>query len=228
MNKIQSLLFNLQDLEYKNFHKKLIPTVEQATIIGVRIPNLRKLAKDLYLKNPELTSLFLEDLPHKFFEENNLHAFIIENFNHYEKTILFTENFLPYIDNWATCDSFSPPIFKKYPEEVYDKVLIWIKSDKEFTIRYAIGILMKHYLDDEFKNEILELVSNVKSDKYYVKMMIAWFFATALAKQYDKTINYLENKKLEPWTHNKSIQKAVESRRISDAQKTYLKTLKVK
>ena len=228
MDIIKSQLLQLQDLKYKDFHKKLIPTVNEETIIGIRTSELRKLAKELYNNKEKSVEVFLEDLPHKFYEENNLHAFIIENIKDYEESILLTEKFLPYIDNWATCDSFSPKIFKKYPEQVYEKIKIWINSDKEYTVRYAIGVLLSNYLDNEFKEEMLELVSNIRSEKYYINMMIAWYFATALAKQYEKTVKYLENKNLDPWVHNKSIQKAVESRRISESKKMYLKTLKIR
>jgi 3-methyladenine DNA glycosylase AlkD len=223
---IQRRLFELQDLKYKEFHCKLMPTVNPETVIGVRTPNLRKLAKE-YSKTPEALE-FLEILPHKYYEENNLHGFLIETIRYYDSAIDAVDTFLPYIDNWATCDLISPKVFKKHLPELYEKIKAWLKSDRTYTVRFGIGMLMSFYLDDNFKPEMLELVAGVRSEEYYINMMIAWYFATALAKQYDAALPYIREQRLEKWTHNKAIQKALESYRISDETKAYLRTLKVK
>lgn len=225
---IRNSLFELQDLKYKDFNKKLIPNVDEGLMIGIRVPVLRNFAKELYREYPEKCMRFLDMLPHKYMEENNLHGHILENMKNFREVLTLTEKFLPYIDNWATCDSFLPKVFKKHPHEVYDKIKIWIKSDDTYTVRYAIGLLLANFLDDEFKPEMLKLVAEVKSDEYYINMMVAWYFATALAKQRSDTMPFFEHKILEPWTHNKAIQKSIESRRISDEDKIYLRNLKVK
>lgn len=223
---IEARLFELQDLKYKDFQCRLIPTVNPDTVIGVRTPELRKLGKELS-KRDDIEE-YLKDLPHKYYDQNNLHGFIIETGKDYDKTIQRLEAFLPYVDNWATCDLMSPKLFKKHLAELYIKIREWIDSGKTYTIRFGIEMLMSFYLDDEFKEEYLDLVAGVRSQEYYVNMMVAWYFATALAKQYDKTLPYIENHKMDKWTHNKAIQKAVESYRITDEQKLYLKTLKIK
>ena len=225
MDNIKRELIKLQDKEYRDFQSKLIPTIKPDSMIGVRTPNLRKYAKRLYKNNDYKT--FLKELPHKYFDENQLHAFIISEIKDYEECISYVNNFLPYVDNWATCDEMSPKIFKKYHKELLKQIKIWIKSKKTYTIRFGIGMLQKYYLDDYFKPEYLNLVATIKSKEYYVNMMISWFFATALAKQYDYVIPYLETKKLEAWTHNKTIQKAIESYRITSEKKDYLKSLKI-
>lgn len=222
---IQKRLFELQDTEYKVFSSKLMPTVDPETVIGVRTPALRKLAKELS-KHPEIKD-FLNILPHKYYEENNLHGFIIETIKDYDEVITELDKFLPYVDNWATCDLMSPKIFKKHTEELLEKIKIWIASEDTYTIRFGIGMLMSFYLDENFKKKYLTLVSKVKSEEYYVNMMIAWYFATALAKQYDATLPFIEKQKLSKWTHNKAIQKAIESNRIPKDIKEYLKTLKI-
>jgi len=224
MKKIQNQLFSLQDKTYKEFHQKLMPTVPKDEVIGIRIPVLRKFAKDF--SKTDDAKAFIKNLPHKYYEENNLHAFVVETIKDYETAVCETERFLPYIDNWATCDMFLPPVFKKYKDKLIKKIYIWIKSKDTYTVRYAIGLLLKLYLDADFKNEYPKIVSEVKSDEYYVNMMIAWYFATALAKQYDEVIPYITGKKLDTWVHNKTIQKAVESNRISRDLKIYLKSLK--
>lgn len=223
---IQSQLFELQDMDYREFHSKLMPTVDPKTIIGVRTPALRMLAKKI-AKTPEAAP-FLRILPHTYYEENNLHAFLIEGLKDYEQVIDELNRFLPYVDNWATCDMMSPKVFRKYTDKLYPQCLIWMQSDHPYTIRYGIGMLMTHFLEEHFNPQVLEQVSRIRSEEYYVNMMIAWFFATALAKQYDAALPYLLSHRLEPWVHNKTIQKAVESRRISKETKTYLRTLKVK
>jgi 3-methyladenine DNA glycosylase AlkD len=223
---IRSELLKLQDPKYRDFQVNLIPTVAPEKINGVRTPELRALAK--VLAKREDISDFLNDLPHETFEENQLHAFILSGMKDVEACIKLVDKFLPFVDNWATCDQMSPKIFKKHKELLLEYVDTWIKSDHTYTKRFAIGMLMEHFLDDDFKTSYLTKVARVRSDEYYVNMMIAWYFATALAKQYDQTVPYIEKQKLDIWTHNKSIQKAVESYRITEEQKAYLKTLKRK
>lgn len=222
---IQERLFSLQDNTYRDFNAKLLPTVDKNTVIGVRTPYLRKLAAEMYRSGDYRE--FIDTLPHHYYEENNLHGYIIEQFKDYNECVAELERFLPYIDNWGICDSICPKIFKKHTTELLPKIYNWIASDKAFTVRYAIGMLMRFYLDDEFDTHYPQLVSKTVSDEYYVNMMIAWYFATALAKQYNAAIPYLENAVLPKWVHNKTIQKAVESYRISDNQKAYLKKLKI-
>jgi len=223
---IRKRLFSFQDTAYKDFNKKLIPTIDEKTMIGIRTPVLRKFATLLFKTEPEQTAAFMRDIPHRYFEENNLHAFLIEHIKDFDTAVKETELFLPLIDNWATCDSFAPPVFKKYPDAVYQKILHWINVPHTYTVRYAIGLLLSNYLDDRFRPEMLALVSKVKSEEYYVNMMIAWYFSFALIKQYDAAIPYIEKKLLSPFTHHKAIQKAIESRRIPSGIKNYLRTLK--
>lgn len=204
-----------------------MPNINKDLIIGIRIPVLRTLAKDLFKNQPELVEKFLEELPHQFYEENNLHAFLLEQIKDFEKCVFFTEQFLPFVDNWATCDSFRPKCFEKNTEKVLELSKKWIKSEKTYTVRFGLGCLMNYFLDDDFKPEYFDLVCSVKSEEYYIKMMQAWYFATALAKQYDFAIKIIEENRLENWTHNKAIQKAIESYRVSEEHKKYLKTLKI-
>ena len=227
MDSIKEELFKLQDLKYRDMQIKIIPNIDSDTIIGVRTPDLRRLAKEL-LKGDYKS--FIEDLPHKYFDENQLHAFIISGIKDYDECLDCFNKFLPYIDNWATCDQQSPKVFNKNvnKDKVLKEIKKWIKSKNTYTIRFGIGMLMRNYLDKDFKPEYLELVSNIKSKEYYVNMMIAWFFATALAKQYDSTISYIKENKLDIWVHNKTIQKAIESFRITPEQKEYLRSLKIK
>ena len=217
-------LFELQDKKYRDFQIKLIPTTSPDNVIGVRTPDLRKYAKEL-VKEDNYAS-FLDSLPHKYFDENQLHAFIISEIKDYDKCIQYINRFLPYIDNWATCDQLSPKVFKKHHDRLIEQIKNWLSSKETYTIRFGIGMLMNHYLDDDFKKEYLKLVCNIKSNEYYVNMMRAWYFATALAKQYNVVIPYIEKQKLDSWTHNKTIQKALESYRITPEQKEYLKKLK--
>ena len=223
---IREELFRLQDVEYRDFQKKLIPTVDPESVIGVRTPELRKLAKDLY-RQPEAAE-FLNTLPHEYFDENQLHAFMISEEKDFDRCIVEVEAFLPYVDNWATCDQLSPKAFGKNKDRLLLHIRNWIESDHTYTKRFAIGMLMQHYLDDDFDPDYPEIVAKVRSEEYYVNMMIAWYFATALAKQYDAAIPYIEGQRLDVWTHNKAIQKARESRRITPEQKEHLKTLKRK
>ena len=223
---IEKALFNLQDKDYRLIQVKTITNINPDTIIGVRTPELRKLAKELYKSNNY--EEFINDLPHKYFEENQLHAFIISEIKDYDKCLYEFKKFLPYVDNWATCDQSTPKAFSKNRDKLINEIRKWIRSNETYTIRFGISMLMRNYLDDNFKEEYLELVSKIKSDEYYVNMMIAWYFATALAKQYDSTIKYIENNKLDIWVHNKTIQKAVESYRVTDEHKDYLRSLKRK
>ena len=223
---ITERLLSMQDEAYKQFHCKLMPTVDSDTVIGVRVPMLRKLAKELY--GTAEAEAFLSELPHKYYDENNLHAFLIAQIKDYNSCITEVERFLPYINNWATCDGLSPKIFKKHLPELLEHIKVWLASDETYTVRFAIGMLMQFYLDDAFDLQCSDMVAAVKSEEYYVNMMIAWYFATALAKQYDAVLPYLENHKLDIWTHNKTIQKAIESYRITDDQKKYLRGLKRK
>ena len=223
---VQDYLFSHRDLKYKDFQCKLMPTVNPETVIGVRTPELRRFSKDL-AKIQEVGE-FLKALPHKYYEENNLHGFLVENMKDYDMCIASVEEFLPFVDNWATCDLMSPKVFKKHLPELLEKIQVWLVSDKTYTIRFAIGMLMSFYLDSEFRPEYLDLVAGVRSEEYYVNMMIAWFFATALAKQYDAALVYIEGQRLDRWTHNKAIQKAIESYRITEEQKAYLRLKKIK
>ena len=223
---IRKELFDMRDEKYGEFQAKLIPTVEADTIIGVRTPQLRKYAGQL-LKRDDVQE-FLDDLPHKYFDENQLHAFILSGMKDYEKCVNEVNRFLPHVDNWATCDQMSPKVFKKHRQELLNCIKVWMKSKETYTIRFGIGMLMEHFLDEDFDPKYPEMVAKIRSDEYYVNMMTAWYFATALAKQYDSILPYIENNRLDTWTHNKAIQKAVESYRITDDQKAYLKSLKVK
>lgn len=225
-DEIRKELFVMQDLKYRDFQTKLIPTVKPETVIGVRTPALRAYAKQL-ARRADLSE-FLNSLPHAFFDENQLHAFVISAEKDDARCICELNRFLPYIDNWATCDQLSPKVFKKHKTELLAHIKEWISSDKTYTIRFGIGMLMQHFLDEDFEEGFLEAVSNIRSDAYYVNMMIAWYFATALAKQYDSALPFLEKKALDQRTHNKAIQKAVESNRIPAERKGYLKTLRIR
>lgn len=226
VEEITNELFKMQDEKYRDFNSKLIPTVDKESMIGVRTPELRKYAKQLVKR--EDVGEFLHSVPHKYFDENQLHAFILTEIKDFGVCLEEVKNFLPYIDNWATCDQLSPKVFKKYRKELLTHIKEWINSDKTYTVRFGIGMLMEHFLDEDFDPAYPEMVTETRSEEYYINMMTAWYFATALAKQYEKVLPFIENKKLDTWTHNKAIQKAVESYRITDEQKTYLKGLKVK
>ena len=223
---IRSELLKHRDLKYRDLQITTIPSVASDRIIGVRTPELRSLAKEFAKRDDVL--LFLEDLPHKLFEEDQLHAFILSGMKDADECIKLVDKFLPYVDNWATCDQMSPKIFKKNKKLLLEYINTWIKSDKTYVKRFAIGMLMEHFLDEDFKTSYLTKVAKIRSDEYYVNMMTAWYFATALAKQYDLALPFIEEQKLDKWTHNKSIQKAVESYRITPEQKEYLKTLRRK
>ena len=226
IEKVQAELFEMQDLTYRDFHATLMPTIDKETVIGVRTPMLRAYAKKFGKTADAVT--FLEVLPHKYYEENNLHGLLIEQIKDYPACIAATERFLPYVDNWATCDMIALRTMKKHLDVFIQEVYSWMASDHPYIVRFGIGMLMRYYLDEQFKPEYPEIVAEIKSDEYYVNMMRAWYFATALAKQYDQILPYLEEKKLDTWTHNKTIQKAVESYRITPEQKRYLRTLRIK
>lgn len=225
-NEIVAELFRLQDKEYARMQAKIIPTVSPDRIIGVRTPALRDFAKSLS-KDQDIGE-FLSYLPHQYFDEDQLHAFVISLERDFDKCIAEVDAFLPFIDNWATCDQLSPKAFKKEPEKLLPYIQIWIKSDKTYTVRFAIGLLMQHFLDDHFDLKYADEVAGIRSEEYYIRMMIAWYFATALAKQYELVLPYLEDKRLDDWVHNKAIRKSIESYRITDEQKAYLRTLKVR
>lgn len=231
--KIREKLISLQDLKYRDFSSSLMPTVDKNTVIGVRIPLLRAYAKELlekaYAEN-DFSDIydFLYNVPHTYFEENNLHAFLVAGIKDFSECLRLTESFLPFIDNWATCDSFRPKCFAKGADKLLPFIEAWLESDKPYTVRYAIELLMTYFLDDRFLPRYPASVSKIRTNEYYVNMMIAWYFATALAKQYEFVLPYLEEHRLDAWVHNKAIQKAVESYRITSEQKAYLKTLKVK
>jgi len=222
---IREELFRLQDTEYRDFQGALIPTVARSAFIGVRTPSLRTLAKQ-YVKKAEI-SVFLSDLPHRYFDENQLHAFIISEITDFPSALREVDRFLPYVDNWATCDQMSPKVFKKHTELLLPAIERWLASDHVYTVRFAVGMLMTHFLDEDFDPVYLEKGAAIRSDEYYVKMMVAWYFATALAKQYAAALPYIEGKRLAPWTHNKAIQKAMESYRVLSERKEYLRSLKV-
>jgi 3-methyladenine DNA glycosylase AlkD len=225
-DRIISKLFALQDQAYADFQSKLLPMVQRETVIGVRTPDLRKMAKQI-CKTPAAQE-FLQSLPHRYFDENQVHAFILSAEKDFEMCIDGLEQFLPYVDNWATCDQLSPRCFNKHMQELLPFIRKWMRSKHTYTKRFGIGMLMRYFLDEAFRPEYLEWVASIKSDEYYIRMMQAWFFATALAKQWDATLPYIEQHRLEKDTHNKTIQKAVESFRITDEQKALLKTLRVK
>jgi hypothetical protein len=225
INKITEHLFSLQDLSYKEFNSKLIPTVNKNYVIGVRIPLLRKYAKEI--KNSPEADKFLNSLPHKYTEEYNLHALLLENIKDYNDIINALNNFLPFVDNWATCDIMSIKIFKKHLDILPQQLDLWLNSTHTYTIRFAIKTYMSYYLDEHFELKHMQKIAEIRSNEYYVNMMLAWYFATALAKQYDFAIKFLENKELSKWVHNKTIQKAIESYRITNEQKEYLKTLRI-
>ena len=226
IGEIRDRLFSLQDAKYRELQIKILPNLEPESIIGVRTPELRQMAKELAVR--EETGAFLKNLPHRYFDENQLHAFILSGMKDYTACMEALERFLPYVDNWATCDQMSPKVFRKHRMELLGSIRKWIASEQAYTIRFGIGMLMEHYLDGDFDPAYPEMAAGVRSGEYYVNMMTAWYFATALAKQYDAVIPYIENRRLDPWTHNKAIQKAIESYRITPEQKEYLKTLKIR
>ena len=226
ISEIRAELYCLQDPKYREMQVRIIPSVKPESIIGVRTPALRSLAKQL-AESKEIEA-FLNDLPHAYFEENQLHAFILSGMKDYTRCLQALNRFLPYVDNWATCDQMSPRVFRKHRKELMDSIREWIGSAQPYTVRFGIGMLMEHYLDGDFDPAYPEMAAAIRSEEYYVNMMTAWYFATALAKQYEAVLPYIEQQRLDPWTHNKAIQKAIESYRITPEQKEYLRSLKVK
>ncbi len=221
---LQKQLFELQDITYRDFHSKLIPNIDKKRVIGIRVPVLRSFARQ-YAKTEDVTA-FLQELPHFYYEENNLHMMLITAMKDYEECLKEVKHFLPYIDNWATCDFSEPKCFRKHKQELLPEIQLWIASDETYTIRYGIGMLMRLFLDEDFSVEYLEMVAGIQSEEYYVNMMIAWYYATALAKQWNAAIVYVEEHRLSDWVHHKTIQKAVESYRITQEQKEYLRSLR--
>lgn len=221
LTKLQKQLFELQDLKYRDFHSKLMPETDKETVIGIRTPVLRKFAKEF--AGTSEAEVFLRQLPHRYYEENNLHMMLITGIKDYEKCMEEIQRFLPCIDNWATCDYPAPKCFARHKDQVLEEAKRWISSGETYVIRYGIGMLMRLFLDEDFSSEYLEMAAAVQSQEYYVNMMIAWYFATALAKQWDATVPYIEQHKLSDWVHRKTVQKAVESYRITPEQKEYLK-----
>ena len=223
---VREELISLADEKMAEFNRKLNPVLDDSTILGIKTPKLRELARKV--SADECCCDFLRELPHKYFEENQLHGFVVSGIKDFDTCIAELEAFLPYIDNWATCDQTSPKVFKKNRNVLFPYIEKWIKSDEPYTVRFAVNMLMQNYLDDDFKPEYLDMVAGIKSEHYYVQMVIAWYFATALAKQYDYAIKIIEDKRLDKWVHNKTIQKANESYRVTEANKLYLKGLKIK
>lgn len=226
MTELQEILFSMADEKYRNFQSKLMPTVPKEKIIGIRTPILRKFAKD-FSKTPE-AEIFLSSLPHEYYEENNLHAFLLELMCDYSETAKKVTEFLSFVDNWATCDSMSPKIFGKHKKELPEEIEKWLSAKDTYSVRFGIKMLMEHFLGEDFSLEYPEAVAKIESEEYYIRMMQAWYFATALAKNYDSVLPFIKDRKLEKWTHNKAIQKAAESYRITDEQKEYLRMFKIK
>ena len=226
MNEITERLLSLTDEAYRQFQVPLIPTVDPERVIGVRTPVLRRLAKEL--AGTASAEAFLQALPHAFYEENNLHAFLVEQIRDYDTCIAAIDAFLPYVDNWSTCDGWSPKVLARHPVDLLEKIREWMSSEHLYTVRFGIGMLQRYYLDERFSPEYLEWVAAIDCQEYYVQMMVAWYFATALAKQYETAVAFIEQYRLSPWTHNKTIQKAAESYRVTADHKEHLKMYKHK
>lgn len=236
MQEIIEKLFLLKDEKYSSFQSKLIPNINDASVIGVRTPELRMMAKDLYkesLAGEFDMQAFFSELPHKYFEENQIHAFLIGEYKDFDCCIKEIEHFLPYIDNWATCDQLKAKVFKKHKKELFSYIEKWLASEKTYTVRFGIEMLMNWFLDDDFEPLHLELVGNAcrphiknADDNYYINMMVSWYFATALAKQWNHTFAFIQKGRLNEWCYKKTIQKACESYRITDEQKATLKALR--
>lgn len=221
---IYQMLLEVKDDKYKEFQAKLVPNIDSKTIIGVRTPQMRAVAKEVF--NSDIRDKFLNKLPHKYYEENLVHFFILAMIKDFDECVEKVEAFLPYVDCWPVSDQATPKSFKKNHDKLLPYIKKWIASDHVYTSRFGMRMLMNEYLGDDFKEEYLELVASKKGDDYYLKMMIAWYFATALAKRYDESVKYIEERKLDEWVHKKAIQKAVESYRVSDEHKEYLKTFR--
>ena len=222
---VSERLFSMRDIKYRDFQKKLLPSVDESAVIGVRTPLLRALAKEM-IKAGEADD-FLESLPHRYFDENQLHAFILSEEKNADKCYRLLDRFLPYVDNWATCDQMSPKAFKKDKRELLSHIQNWLRSDHAYTVRFGLGMLMQHCLDRDFSPEYLDWAADIQTDEYYIQMMVAWFFSTALAKQYDAALPYIQNGRLDAFTHNKAIDKARESFRVTEEHKEELKKLRI-
>ena len=225
MNELQQHLFGMRDAAYAAFIAKLTPGFPPSHFIGVRVPLLRTIARS-FAKEEAASQRFLSHLPHSYYEEDMLHGMLISLVKDYDRCLDLTDRFLPYVDNWAVCDTLSPKVFAKHKAQLLENILRWSSSSHTYTCRFGLRMLMTHFLDDSFSADFLEIPAAIRSDEYYVKMMVAWFFATALAKQWEATLPYLENRQLDPWTHRKTIQKAIESYRIPPERKDYLRTLR--
>lgn len=226
MEEIRKRLFALQDLSYRDFQSTLMPDIDKERIIGIRTPQLRALAKEIWREGKAGTVFFGQ--PHFYYEEKNLHGMLIEFIRDYDTCIAELERFLPSVDNWATCDMVSPKVLGKHRERLLEQISLWLQSDHVFTVRYGLGMLMRYYLDEDFKPEYLRMAAETDREAYYVRMMVAWYFATALYKQYDSAIPFIEKRRLPQWTHNKAISKACDSKRITEKQKAYLRSLRWK
>lgn len=224
IERIRTELLSQQDISYRDFLRRLLPTLPAEKVIGVRTPALRSMAKQY--KDADDIDLFLNDLPHRYFEENNLHVFLLEGIKDYDECIRRVNAFLPYVDNWATCDQLRPRCFRRHHAELLSEIESWLASDSCYSVRFGIGMLMLHYLKEDYQPRYMAMVASIQSDEYYINMMIAWYFATALAYQFDDALQYIKDKRLPAWIHAKTIQKATESRRITAEQKAYLKTLR--
>ena len=225
MNELQQNLFGMRDAAYAAFIAKLTPGFPPSHFIGVRVPLLRTIARS-FAKKEAASQRFLSHLPHSYYEEDMLHGMLISLVKDYDRCLDLTDRFLPYVDNWAVCDTLSPKVFAKHKAQLLENILRWSSSSHTYTCRFGLRMLMTHFLDDSFSADFLEIPAAIRSEEYYVKMMVAWFFATALAKQWEATLPYLENRQLDPWTHRKTIQKAIESYRIPPERKDYLRTLR--
>ena len=225
MNELQQHLFGMRDATYAAFIAKLTPGFPPSHFIGVRVPLLRTIARS-FAKEEAASQRFLSHLPHSYYEEDMLHGMLISLVKDYDRCLDLTDRFLPYVDNWAVCDTLSPKVFAKHKAQLLENILRWSSSSHTYTCRFGLRMLMTHFLDDSFSADFLEIPAAIRSEEYYVKMMVAWFFATALAKQWEATLPYLENRQLDPWTHRKTIQKAIESYRIPPERKDYLRTLR--
>ena len=225
MNELQQNLFGMRDAAYAAFIAKLTPGFPPSHFIGVRVPLLRTIARS-FAKEEAASQSFLSHLPHSYYEEDMLHGMLISLVKDYDRCLDLIDRFLPYVDNWAVCDTLSPKVFAKHKAQLLENILRWSSSSHTYTCRFGLRMLMTHFLDDSFSADFLEIPAAIRSEAYYVKMMVAWFFATALAKQWEATLPYLENRQLDPWTHRKTIQKAIESYRIPPERKDYLRTLR--
>lgn len=226
---ITDKLFKLQDLGYRDFHSRLMPNVEKNLIIGVRMPALRKLAKELVKNSPGEVDEFMKSLPHKYYEENNLHgAFIGLLAKTTEEALDMIDEFLPFVDNWATCDGLPPKIFAKDLSQVRKRIMPWLDSDETYRVRFAVVTMLSYFLEEEFESNDLEVIAKIRSEEYYINMAIAWYYSFALIKQYEETVKLFESGALDRWIHNKSIQKAIESYRVTPEHKDYLRKLRMK